>query len=503
VRKAIAPDAEIEETPSGLTLRGTFSVDAIDLLDGRWDETTAGDLVRGEILEGADFDDSPEFARWLGVQRARLASAATEALRSCAALVARKDPDRALLLAERALKAEPFDDALHELIVDIHVARGDVARARSYVEVATARYRDELGAEPPAGVLRALGRQRAPAGPLLSLDTRARALLEMAEARSVGSDWSGASDLATRAARDAAASGDGALEARALVAAVNYMTLSTRGTPREWLAMLHRALMLAHALGDGAVVSDVEAERGRIAGMQGNYGASEAALRRSVAIAEKLGDRGRVSFARRFLGICETDRCDYIAAETDLRASIDGARIAEVAMAWLTRLLVKLERYDQASELADQAIAGLRAKHTVLQLPLALLAKAEVALVRGEHASAVHRFAEAYSLAEEQGDPDWTALALRGLARVDRVEGRPQRAVATMRDALVRATSQPNCYRWVEAVVLTDLIEWEEASDRAHLRRALQLTESAPMPDLAARLRRVAASHTPTHTVAT
>jgi len=63
VRKAIAPDLEIDETPSGLTLRGAFAVDAIDLLDGRWDETTAADLVRGELLEGAEFDDAPEFAR--------------------------------------------------------------------------------------------------------------------------------------------------------------------------------------------------------------------------------------------------------------------------------------------------------------------------------------------------------------------------------------------------------------------------------------------------------
>lgn len=502
VRKALAPDVEIEEGASGLTLRGALSVDALDLLDGRWDETTVGDLVRGEILEGAEFDDAPEFARWLGVQRARLASAATEALRSCAALVGRNDPDRALLLAERALKVEPFDDALHELIVDIHVARGDGARARSYVDATTTRYLRELGTEPPVGLLRALERKSISARPLLSLDTQARALLEHANSRSIGSDWRGAADLALRAAQNAAASGDGALESRALVASVNYMTLSGRGSPREWLALLHRALTLANALGDDAVICDIEIERGRIGGLQATYGAAEAALRRAMAIAYKLEDRGRASFARRFLGVFETDRCDFVAAEADLRAATGGARAPEVALAWLTRMFVRMERYDEANSLADECIAGMRAKNVVLQLPLAILAKADVALARGEHASALDLFGQAFSHADTLGDPDWTALALRGLARVDRAEGRPARAAATLRDALARATSAPGCYRWVEAVILTDLIEWEEAGDPTLLQRALRLAHAGPMPDLAGRLAKYVPSHTPAHTLA-
>jgi DNA-binding SARP family transcriptional activator len=502
VRKALAPDVEIDDTESGLMLRGNVSIDALDLIDGRVDDATVSDLVRGELLEGADLEDAPEFARWLDVQRARLGSAATEALRIAASLVARSDPDRALVLAERALKAEPFDDALHELVVEIHVGRGDVARARSYVDVTTGRYLRELGTEPPARMLVALERAPIAARPLLSLDTQARALLEHANSRATGADWNGAADIALRAAQNAAASGDGALESRALVAGVNYMTLAARGSPREWLALLHRALTLANALGDDEVICDIEVERGRIAGMQGTYGAAEAALRRAIAIAHGLGDRGRASFARRFLGVCETDRCDYVAAEADLRAATDAARTPEVALAWLTRTLVRMERYDEASDLADECIAGLRAKNVVLQLPLAILAKADVALARGEHASALDLFGQAYSHADAQGDPDWTALALRGLARVDRAEGRPARAANTLRDALMRATSRPACYRWVEAVILTDLIEWEGTSDRAHLRRARHLTETGPMPDLAARLRSVAASHTPAHTVA-
>ncbi len=500
VRKAIGPDVEIDEGDRGLTLRGALSVDALELIEGRWDEMSVEELVRGELLEGSHFDEAPEFARWLDVQRARLGSAATEALRSCAALVARADPDLALRLAERALRVEPFDDAMHELVVDVHVARGDLARARAYVDATTARYRADLGVAAPAGLARALERSRTTTDQRLSPDTQARALLELADARAAGTGFNEATDLALRAAQAAAASDDRALEARALVAAVNYMTLCARGTPREWLALLHRALGLANAIDDRQILCDVETERGRIAGMQGAYGASETALRRAIGIAQQLADAGRLAYSRRFLGVIETDRCDFVAAEADLRAGADGARSPELAMAWLARLLVKMARFDEATVVADAAIAGMRKRNVILQLPLALLAKADIALARGDRAGAMDLYGRAFGLADAQPDHDWCALALRGLAHLDRLDGRPERARSTMRDALMRV-SAPHAYRWVEATILVDLLEWGGESDQPHMQRALRLTRSAPMPDLAARLEALAASHTPAHTV--
>src|SRR5207253_56102 len=79
---------------------------------------------------------------------------ATDALRWAATLLSHRDPDRALALAERALRSEPFDDGLHELIVEIHTARGDRERARTYVAGLARRYRDELAIEPPASISR-------------------------------------------------------------------------------------------------------------------------------------------------------------------------------------------------------------------------------------------------------------------------------------------------------------------------------------------------------------
>src|SRR4029077_9937042 len=105
---------------------------------------------------------------WLQVQRARVATAAADALRWAATLLSHREPDRALALAERALRTEPFDDGLHELVVEIHTARGDRDRAPPCVAGLARRYRDEPATDPPASISRPLDRPaRSAAEPLL------------------------------------------------------------------------------------------------------------------------------------------------------------------------------------------------------------------------------------------------------------------------------------------------------------------------------------------------
>src|SRR5919204_2974940 len=206
VRKSIDPPAEIGERDGRIKIDSeVIVVDAGELLRGEWDEESIDDLVRGELLEGMSFDESPAFDTWLQVQRARVAAAAADALRWAATLLAHREPDRALALAERGLRNEPFDDALHELIVEIHAGRGDRERARTYIAAITRRYRDELNADPPASISRPLERApRSAAEPLLRLDVQARALLDIANVRLQAADFASARDIALRAARQAA-----------------------------------------------------------------------------------------------------------------------------------------------------------------------------------------------------------------------------------------------------------------------------------------------------------
>src|SRR5919201_1852536 len=131
---------------------------------------------------------------------------------------------------------------MHEIIVEVHAARGDRDRARTYIAAITRRYRDELNADPPASISRPLERAtRSAAEPLLRLDVQARALLDIANIRFKAGDFTGAREIALRAARRAADSGDRALEARALIRGSTAYTAARVGTPREGTSLLPRA----------------------------------------------------------------------------------------------------------------------------------------------------------------------------------------------------------------------------------------------------------------------
>src|SRR6266571_907962 len=336
VRKAVNPPAEIAERD------GRIKIDAEVLLRGEWDESSIDDLVRGELLEGMSFGEAPSFDTWLQVQRARVASSATDALRWAATLLSHRDPDRALALAERALRSEPFDDGLHELIVEIHTARGDRERARTYVAGLARRYRDELAIEPPASISRPLDRPaRTAAEPLLRLDVQARALLDIARIRFWAGSFESAREIALRAARQAGESGDRALEARALILGSTTYTGGGLGTAREWTSHLQRALRLANELGDRATVAQIETERGRISAIEGRYEAAEASFRRARRLAEDIGDTREAGWARAMLAVCHADRCEYAAAEEDLRAALPALGWAPHAMGVLARVLVR------------------------------------------------------------------------------------------------------------------------------------------------------------------
>jgi DNA-binding SARP family transcriptional activator len=502
VRKAINPPAEIGEREGRIKLDAeVLLVDAGELLRGEWDEVSIDDLVRGELLEGMSFGEAPSFDTWLQVQRARVAAAAADALRWAATLLAHREPDRALALAERALRSEPFDDALHELIVEIHTARGDRDRARTYIAGLARRYREELGIEPPAVISRPLERPaRSPAEPLLRLDVQARALLDIARVRVQAADFASARDIALRAARQAAESGDRALEARALIVGASTYTIGALGTAREWIGLLQRALRLANELGDRATVADIESERGRIAVIEGRYGAGEASFRRARRLAESVGDMKAAGWARAMLAACHADRCEYPAAEAELREALPAIGWGAYAMGLLGRVLVSTGNVEEGKAFADAAVARADREGLLPALPWALIQAGEARVADGDLDGATERFTRALTIAQETQNPSWQALSLRGLARIARAREDEPRALTFLREALARE-DQGQGHRWIVASILADLVEVERGRDKEHVERGLRIALAGPMPDLAERLRRFASSHTVLHTV--
>src|SRR2546422_8142517 len=409
VRKAVNPPAEIAERDGRIKIDAeVLVVDAGELLRGEWDELSIDDLVRGELLEGMSFGESPSFDTWLQVQRARVATAAADALRWAATHLSHREPDRALALAERVLRSEPFDDGLHDLVVEIHAARGDRDRARTYVASLARRYRDELNIEPPASISRPLERPaRSVAEPLLRLDVQARALLDIAKVRFWAGDSASARDIALRAARQAGESGDRALEARALILGSTTYTGGGLGTAREWTSHLQRTLRPANELGDHATVAQIETERGRISAIEGRYGAAEASFRRARRLAESIGDTREAGWARAMLAVCHADRCEYAAAEEHLRAALPALGWAPHAMGVLARVLVSMGNVEEGKAFADAAVARAEREGLLPTLPRALLQAGDARLAEADLDGATERFTRALTIAQGTKNPSW------------------------------------------------------------------------------------------------
>jgi tetratricopeptide (TPR) repeat protein len=404
-------------------------------------------------------------------------------------------------LAERALRSEPFDDGLHELVVEIHTARGDRDRARRYVASLARRYRDELNIDPPASISRPLERPPRPAAePLLRLDVQARSLLDIAKVRYWAGDFTSARDIALRAARQAAESGDRALEARALILGSTTYTGGGLGTAREWTSLLQRALRLANELGDRATAAQIEGERGRISAIEGRYGAAEASFRRARRLADDIGDTKEAGWARAMLAVCHADRCEYAAAEEELRAALPASGWAPYVMGVLARVLVRVGNVEEGKAFADAAVTRAEREGLLPTLPWALVQAGDARLAEGDLDGANERFTRALTIAQETRSASWQALALRGLGLVARSKNDNDRALTLLREALARE-DQGQGHRWIVAAILTDLVEVEGGGDKEHVERGLRIALAGPMPDLAERLRRFASSHTLRHTL--
>ena len=98
VRRAIEPEGTIVELDGRLELRlaDAVTVDLLDLLGVPDDVDVIERLVRGELLEGMDFEDAPSFELWLSLQRTRVHDVIAEALWWIGSRLGTDDPDRAL-----------------------------------------------------------------------------------------------------------------------------------------------------------------------------------------------------------------------------------------------------------------------------------------------------------------------------------------------------------------------------------------------------------------------
>lgn len=497
-RRAIAPDGRITEHAGRLEveLPADALVDARAVLSRALEPPDTASLGTGELLEGFAFDDAPDFDEWLALERQRVASALREALRWAATMLARSSPEDALALAERALALDPLCDPLHELVVDIHVGRGDRAAAERHLARAERRYRDDLGESAPDTIRRPLDRAVALSVARIAPSVTAAALVQSAQARMDAGDYEAAVTAARRAAAESAAAGDVAVEAKALTTLATVLIHSVRGRDRESLGLLARAFQLATDLGDLALASEIARETGYVAFLAADYGSAEQSFHRAIELAKRGADPVRLGKALTFLGASQMDRGDIEASGTTLRQALEAldsaqeGRFRAFTLSFVARLRLREGRDTEARQLAREALVAARTTGWHGIVPWILTFEGEAELRLGNTAPASERFAEAFALGSEMGDPCWEGLSLRGLAHVEWRAGRHGKAREMLVEAHARCSRVPDTLWWADALILTDLVELEQGSDAGHVQLALDIAQRGPMPDVTERLRR-------------
>lgn len=441
LRRALEPEATIVEQDGrlGLQLSDAVRIDVLELLDVPDDVDVIERLVRGELLEGMDFEDAPAYEMWLSLQRTRVHDVIAEALWWIGNRIGTADPARALRITERALLFDPFCETTNELLLDLLVQSGNAPVARQRFTIIERRFREELGVPPSETVRRPLERPRSASA--VPPDVSAPVLLESAAARLRAGELDRAVETSRRAADVALALGDPRVELSALLLLARTLVHSHRGRDQEAKGLLSRALQLAGDLDDFAALAEVECEMGYVFAMEGVGALAEPVLVRSIDHAVAAEVHGRAAKAQTYLGMCLSDRCDYERAKRTLEAAIAGFSTARqwgwqgYAEAMLARAMERSGDAIGGIPLAEAALSHVRRGGWRAVLPWPMLVIANCALALGDRSAASARFAEALIFATEIGDPCYEALALRGMALLrasDDVDG----AVGLLTDAL-------------------------------------------------------------------
>jgi tetratricopeptide (TPR) repeat protein len=271
---------------------------------------------------------------------------------------------------------------------------------------------------------------------------------------------------------------------------------SLRGRDNEAAGLLDRALGLATAAGDVTLAAEVERERAYVGFIDGEYGAAEAAARRSITLARTVGQHGVEAVSQVWLGAAQLDRGDPAAEETLMTALETLARAGDhrwpgYTEAWLCRSRTEAGDSAAAVEHGQRAVGMTRDVGWIAVLPWSMVTLGDALRADGAIEAAAATYAEALALGEEIGDPCWEALSLRGFAYLALREGARDRAVGLLRDAFHRTHRYADVYKWAEAAIATDLVELEDGRDHDIVRAATQLVLKGPMALLAARLRAV------------
>jgi DNA-binding SARP family transcriptional activator len=130
-----------------------------DLLVNEEKLLQAVQVFRGDLLEGFNLEDAPEFDNWLMSEREMLRSRVDALLERLATLQRQAGKlGAALETAQRRIRLEPLNEAAHRQVIEIHLAGDNRSAVLEAYNACSALLQRELGLEPDAQTQELLGR---------------------------------------------------------------------------------------------------------------------------------------------------------------------------------------------------------------------------------------------------------------------------------------------------------------------------------------------------------
>jgi DNA-binding SARP family transcriptional activator len=465
LRRALGPDVKLEGDPVRLELPPDAEIDVRTLASGTWaDALTIPGLGR-ELLEGIQPAAHAAFEAWLLAERRHFAGVSAGILREAAiAHLAAGDAPTAVDLATKLVALDEYDEEGYALLIRAHVAAGSRSDAEQFLRSTVTRFRQDLGIEPSATLLRAADPSTSALSAGSSTGTRAGAesLIAAGEAAIGAGAIEAGLDTLRRARSDAEQAGDSFLVAKALVALGEAYIHGGRGRDGEGATALHTALAVAEGIHAGALVSEACRELGYVEMLRARYDRADVWLRRAL---DEAPDAGLRAAALGVSGSVAHDRgqtqlsIDILTRSLAEASPLGKPRLQAWAYCFLGRAHLIRDELAEARSALEQAISTVRAAGwmTFLPFPQSLLGAVELA--EGRMAEASDAFESAFALGCQIGDPCWEGLGARGIGLIKIAHGDVADGMSWLADARARSIRIPDTYLWIYGYCLDSLCE--------------------------------------------
>ncbi len=457
-RRALSAPAALTGDPVAVDLPGHVTVDLLDLLAGRYDESEIGGL-----LEGIEPRCSAQFDLWLLVQRQRVAGRIDGYLRrEVMAASAIGHTDRALALAELAARRQMLDEGAQILLVASLRAAGRYAAAAAAVDEVEERFGAELGTSPSPALRSAARAHIAAAPPGVPSRSRALSLLEAGQAALAAAAVDSGLETLRQAAHVAEKSGDDQVLGRCLRELGTALVHAVRSHDDEGALLLEKAATVAASIGDGPTAAAALRELGYVDALAGRRPDAEHHLAAAEALVE--GDTDLLAAIRsvRAFNLTDWGRIDEGLDEWGIALDLARSAANPRRIAWALGLggwaQVRAGHHRPAATWLRECLQLVSSSGWISfrPWPTAALAEAELAAGGGKRMLDLH---QEFTLSCQLADPCWESATARALALQAAVAGDTEAALTWVDEARRRVGRETDVYVGMQGAILATDIE--------------------------------------------